>query len=84
MKTKKTLRKLPPNTRKLAEALNDLEKAIKHLNALLPAFERFEHDSTALFNRNKYMKEKGTTFIIDNDGLIKRPDEQLIDFTNHY
>lgn len=49
MKTKKTLRKLPPLTRAIAKNLNTIELAISRIDRLMPHLERAEHDSKALW-----------------------------------
>ncbi len=48
--TKKTLRKMTktPETRKVAEVINDLDKSLKKLKRLLPVIQRLEFQSQAL------------------------------------
>lgn len=46
----KTLRRLPPTTRRVAKLINAQESVTRRLKNLLPAIERLELDSRALFN----------------------------------
>jgi len=50
--TKNTLRKMTrtPETRKVAEAINDLEKGLRKIKRLLPVMQELEFHSKALKN----------------------------------
>lgn len=53
----KTLRKLQPETRKIARLINELDSVTTRLKNLLPKVAELELDSRALTNMNKYIKE---------------------------
>lgn len=50
---KKTLRKIPETSRKLARLINNLESNTVKLKNLLPEIVTLEHDSIALGNANR-------------------------------
>lgn len=50
---KKTLRKLPPETRKVARLTNDLESVLRRLRNLLPTIQRMELWERAEIKRQK-------------------------------
>lgn len=54
---KTTLRKLPPQTRQVAKLVNDLDSVARRLKNRMPAIERLELDSIALFNRGTAKKQ---------------------------
>ena len=51
---KKTLRNLPPTTRRYARTINSLQGILKRLQNLTQDIARLELDSTALHNRHKH------------------------------
>jgi hypothetical protein len=59
MKTARTIRRLPPITRKLAVALNDAEKAIKQASRRLAEVERIETECRAWDARQEHFKVRG-------------------------
>ena len=50
---KKTLRKMPPETRKVARLTNDLESVLRRLRNTLPAIQRMELWERAEMKRQK-------------------------------
>lgn len=54
MYRKKTLRRLPPVTRRYARIINDLDGVIRRLKNLTEDIDRLEADSRALFKRREY------------------------------
>ena len=54
MYKKKTLRRLPPITRRYARIINDLDGVIRRLKNLTQDIDRLEMDSRALFKRREY------------------------------
>ena len=59
MRRAKTLRRLPPQTRKLARYLNDLEKAVKGINSMLERIAEMERENMAWDTRQKHFSGKG-------------------------
>ena len=59
MKTARTIRRMPPITRKLAVALNDAERAIKQASRRLAEVERIENECRAWDARQEHFKAKG-------------------------
>lgn len=55
---RRTLRRFSPTTRKVAKIINDAERTIKHLKAMLPVLQSIELDSQALWQQNK-IRSKG-------------------------
>lgn len=56
---KKTLRQLPPTSRKVARLIGELDSTSRKLKNLLPSIQRLELDSRALWNIKKAKGEKG-------------------------
>ena len=54
MYKKKTLRRLPPITRRYARIVNDLDSVMRRLKNLTEDIDRLEMDSRALFKRREY------------------------------
>ncbi len=50
---KKTLRRMPPETRKVARLTNDLESVLRRLRNTLPAIQRMELWERAEMKRQK-------------------------------
>lgn len=46
---RKTLRRMPTTTRKLARLITEMESVIKRAKNLMPEIESLEHDSIALY-----------------------------------
>jgi len=59
MRHAKTLRKLPPTTRKIAKFLNDQERALKRLNSTIPDLALLENECIAWHIRQDHYKAKG-------------------------
>jgi len=55
---KATLRKMDTNTRKLARLINDLDSALTRLKNFMPAVERMELESNALYSRLSTYEKK--------------------------
>ena len=54
----KTLRRMAPETRKVAHLINEIDSISRRLKNLLPEIASLEHDSRALINMNKIMSQK--------------------------
>jgi hypothetical protein len=57
----KTLRRMPPNARKVARLIGEMESVIRRLKNMLPRIEELEADSRALKHHSclKTLEEKG-------------------------
>lgn len=55
---KATLRRMLPETRKVAKLINDLDSVSRRLKNVIPDLQRLEGDSRALWNMNKHKKEE--------------------------
>lgn len=51
---RKTLRVMPPTTRKVARLIAEVDSISRKLKNVLPTIERQERAAIALFRRNKY------------------------------
>lgn len=70
---RKTLRAMPPTTRKLAKLIAEIDSVSRKLKNLLPVIQRQERDSIALYRRNEHYAEKEAT-----DGhRNERPDQPI-------
>lgn len=56
---RKTLRQMPPLTRKLAKLIVELDSLQNRLRHILPAVEEAERMATAERNRETYLGKKG-------------------------
>lgn len=56
MRRKQTMRRLPPQTRKLADALNRAEKAISQLNKMVEDMAEMERDNLAWLKRQEHYR----------------------------
>lgn len=59
MRTSKTLRRLPPETRKIARAVNDLEKALSRINRQIEHLAQMELDNLAWLKRQEHFRDRG-------------------------
>lgn len=55
---KKTLRQLPPTTRRVARIINDLDSVARRLKNATRDLERIERDSQALSNRRSHTEKE--------------------------
>jgi len=55
---KKTLRKLPPVTRRYARLVNDAQSLVRKLKNMTEEIDRLESDSRALFARNEHYRKE--------------------------
>jgi len=55
---KKTLRRLPPTTRRYARLVNEAESLARKLKNLTEEIARLEFDSRSLFARNEYFRKE--------------------------
>lgn len=67
MRNSKTIRRLPPDTRKLARLLNEAERTVKRLNRLIDVIGSYERESIAMLERQKHYRERGTVDPLDFD-----------------
>jgi hypothetical protein len=58
---KKTIRRMPPITRRHAKILNELAGTLRKLKNLTEDIARIEADSKALYQREKYYKKGGAS-----------------------
>lgn len=80
--TKRTMRRLPPNSRKVATRLNEIEGALRALKRLLPAFVEQEQARIMLDRELKRTYEgaiqsNGALFDPEAEALAKTPRERL-------
>jgi paraquat-inducible protein B len=54
----KTIRRLHPNSRKLARIINELDSTLTRLKHFLPTVQEMEQDSHALYNRLSTYEKK--------------------------
>ena len=55
----KTLRRMPPETRKLARLVNEADSLVRRLRNRIPEIAQLERDSIALYKRRDAEKAKG-------------------------
>jgi len=55
----KTLRRMPPETRKLAKLVNEADSLVRRLRNRVPEIAQLERDSIALYKRRDAEKAKG-------------------------
>ena len=55
----KTLRRMPPETRKLAKLVNEADSLVRRLRNRIPEMARLERDSLAFYKRQHIEKSKG-------------------------
>ena len=55
----KTLRRMPPETRKLARLVNEADSMVRRLRNRVPEIAQLERDSIALYKRRDAEKAKG-------------------------
>ena len=78
----KTLRHMPPTTRRYARVLNDLASVLRRLRNLTEEFARLELDSRALHNRQKHEEALEHSTSLDNHmdkcraEYLAEPDEE--------
>lgn len=58
---RKTLRRMPTTTRKLARLITEMESVIKRAKNLVPEIESLEHDSIALYRVKQAEKSRVST-----------------------
>ena len=55
----KTLRRMPPETRKLAKLINEADSVVRRLKNRIPEIAQLERDSMAFYKRQQIEKAKG-------------------------
>ena len=55
----KTLRHMPPETRKLAKLINEADSVVRRLRNRIPEIAQLERDSMAFYKRQDIEKSKG-------------------------
>jgi hypothetical protein len=55
----KTLRRMPPETRKLAKLVNEADSLVRRLRNRIPEMAQLERDSMAFYKRQHVEKAKG-------------------------
>ena len=79
MYQKRTIRIMPPTTRKLALLLNEHEKTGKKLKKLLPIIERNERTEQAMMNKSHSIKNgpvKPTGDFVQ-DGILDKATKEI-------
>lgn len=56
----KTLRRMPPETRKLARLINEADSLVRRLRNRIPEIAQHERDSIAFYKRQEIEKAKGS------------------------
>ncbi len=69
MHQRRTLRKMLPETRKLANACNDIERSLNTIKRTLPTFQTFERGWVAEANRQAYQASLTASGDVPADGL---------------
>ncbi|KKN18511.1 hypothetical protein LCGC14_0955070 [marine sediment metagenome] len=67
----KTLRKMPPKTRRFAKAINGMEKELRRLKAMVEPMRQMEHDQIAL-ERTMARPNKDEVFPEDVSELMQQ------------
>jgi hypothetical protein len=80
--TKRTMRRLPPNSRKIAQRLNEIEGALRALKRLLPALVEQEQHAITIDRELKRtyegaVKSNGALFDPEAEALAKTARERL-------
>ena len=78
MYKKKTLRQLPPITRRYARILNDLDSVIRRLKNLTEVIDSLEFDSRALHKRQEYESNRS----LDHINLDEFMQDQIDEYFN--
>lgn len=55
----KTLRRMPPETRKLAKLINEADSLVRRLRNRVPVIAQLERDSMAFYKRRGIEQAKG-------------------------
>ena len=67
----KTLRKMPPKTRRFARIINSMEKEVRRLKAMVESMRQMEHDQIAL-ERTMTRPSKDEVFPEDISEVMQR------------
>jgi hypothetical protein len=65
----KTLRRMPPETRKLAKLINDADSLVRRLKNRIPEISQLERDSMAFYKRQDIEKSKGDDRPLFDEGV---------------
>lgn len=76
MLRKKTLRRMPEVSRKVAKLIGELESVERRLKNLLPEIERFEHDSR-IFKKHRCIDVVNKSKEVDSCLPLQKPENDL-------